>query len=216
MKQILSIIILLLTLASTNANAWFFFFLPGNATGAIADAITGDKGENCVGPNTKVGDTVRLPDGSYGTIKSLSGTSSRCTSKLPVRALIEGTNSSSSGTPQPTALAPSTNKASIGPPTPVTQILLPDGTWGEPSSPPVLPDGSWANEVTPSVDNSSLSAVDTPAPLVSSDKSPSTGSSPSQSASPAQKLRELNALFKEGLIDKKEYAEKKRKILDEM
>ena len=40
--------------------------------------------------------------------------------------------------------------------------------------------------------------------------------SPSWSASPAQRLRELNALFKEGLIDENDYAKKKRKILDAM
>jgi len=34
---------------------------------------------------------------------------------------------------------------------------------------------------------------------------------PSHHASPVQRLRELNTLFKEGLIDKKEYAEKKGK-----
>jgi hypothetical protein len=29
---------------SFNANAWFFFFIPGSATRAIGDAITGAKG----------------------------------------------------------------------------------------------------------------------------------------------------------------------------
>lgn len=44
----------------------------------------------------------------------------------------------------------------------------------------------------------------------------SSSSFPSHHASPVQRLRDLNALFKEGLIDKKKYAEKKRKILDAM
>lgn len=186
------------------------FFIPGSVTGAITDSITGDKGEHCVGSNTKVGDTIRLPDGSYGKVKYLStSNSSRCTNKLPIRALIDVSNSL-----PPTALSPITNKTSFDPPTPVTQILLPDGTWGYPATPDVMPDGSWEDSAQPLAKNP-ISAVDeAPAPPVSSELSSSP--SPSQSASPAQRLRELNALFKEGLIDKNEYAEKKRKILDAM
>ena len=195
MKRILSFMILLLTLASTNANAWFFF-IPGSVTSAIADSITGDKGEHCVGSSTKVGDTIRLPDGSYGKVKYLSTSeSSRCTNKLPIRALLDVTNSS-----PPTALAPITNKTSFDPSTPVVTIQLPDGTWGEPVPPPV--------------ENTLPAVVETPAPPVSSE--PSSSPSPFQSTSSAQRIRELNALFKEGLIDKKEYVEKKRKILDAM
>ena len=44
----------------------------------------------------------------------------------------------------------------------------------------------------------------------------SSSSFPSHPASPVQRLRDLNTLFKEGLINKKEYAEKRRKILDAM
>jgi hypothetical protein len=75
---------------SFNAHAWFFFFLP---TGAIADAITGAEGANCVSDSTKVGDLVSL-NGVAMKVKSLSGTSMRCTDeKLPVRALLEVDNS---------------------------------------------------------------------------------------------------------------------------
>lgn len=85
-----------LTLVSTNANAWFFFFLPGSVTGAITDAVTGSEGSNCVGENAKVGDVISLPGGVQGTIKSLSGTSVRCTQpEFPIRALIDASNASS-------------------------------------------------------------------------------------------------------------------------
>jgi hypothetical protein len=68
----------------------FFFVIPGSVTGKISDAITGAKGANCVSAANEVGDKIRGPDGSIGTIKSLSGTSSRCTdSRYPIRAEIE-------------------------------------------------------------------------------------------------------------------------------
>lgn len=215
MKRILSLMFLLLTLASTNANAWFFFFIPGSVTGAITDAITGDKGENCVGSNTKVGDTIRMPDGSYGTVKSLSSSSSsRCTNNQPIRALIEVSNSS-----QPYALSPITNNASIVPPTPVTTVLLPDGTWGNPVTPPVLPDGTWGSLDAPLVTNLS-SAVDTPA-HVESPPAPAVATLPSntlptQNISAADKLRDLKALYKDGVIDKKDFDTKKQEILKSM
>lgn len=213
MKRILSLLFLLLTLASTNANAWFFFFIPGSVTGAITDAITGDKGESCVGSNTKVGDTIRMPDGSYGTVKSLSSSSSsRCTNNQPIRALIEVSNSS-----QPYALSPITNKASIVPPTPVTTILLPDGTWGNPVTPPVLPDGTWGSLDAPLVTNLSSAVVDTPAHVESSPAHavatlPS-NTLPTQNISAADKLRDLKALYEDGVIDKKDFDTKKQEIL---
>src|SRR5476649_346530 len=91
MKRIVTLTILLcsLILPWSNANAFFFFFLPGKVTGAISDAVTGSEGENCVGPNAKVGDTIRLPGGGQGAVKSLSGTSVRCTTaEFPIRALV--------------------------------------------------------------------------------------------------------------------------------
>ena len=84
-----SVVFSALILFSANANAWFIFFLPGSATQAVSDAITGSEGEHCVGPNAKVGDQIRLPNGSILTIKSLSGTSSRCQdASLPIRAML--------------------------------------------------------------------------------------------------------------------------------
>jgi hypothetical protein len=76
-------------LLSSNAYAWFFFFLPGAVTGKIADAFTGAEGENCVGIAAKVGDNIRLENGDVKSITSLSGTSTRCTNpELPIRALL--------------------------------------------------------------------------------------------------------------------------------
>jgi len=95
-KRAISLLIVLLAALSTDANAWFFFFIPGSVTGKIADAITGSEGENCVSPDKKVGDTFRSPNGNVATIKSLSGTSSRCTKpELPIRALVEYSMSTS-------------------------------------------------------------------------------------------------------------------------
>jgi len=88
-KRFLSWSALLLLLAANNANAFFFLFIPGSMTGKITDALTGSEGENCVGPNAKVGDTIRLPNGNLSTVKSLSGTSSRCTQpEFPIRAML--------------------------------------------------------------------------------------------------------------------------------
>lgn len=70
----------------TSANA-FFFVIP---TGKISDLITGAEGNNCVATTSKVGDKIVLGGGKVGEIKSLSGTSTRCTSQAhPIRALIE-------------------------------------------------------------------------------------------------------------------------------
>ena len=75
---------------SFNANAWFFFFLPGSATRAIGDAITGAKGNICVKDTAKVGDTLTSPAGNTAKILSLSGTSSQCANPaLPIRAELE-------------------------------------------------------------------------------------------------------------------------------
>jgi hypothetical protein len=67
----------------------WFIFIPGSVVGAVSDTVTGSEGSHCVGANAKVGDTVRLPGGGRGTIKSLSGTSIRCTNpEQPIRALL--------------------------------------------------------------------------------------------------------------------------------
>lgn len=71
------------------ANAWFFFIIPGSVTGAIADKISGAEGEHCVGETARVGDRIRLPNGYFGIVQSLSGTSSRCQGQYPIRAKMD-------------------------------------------------------------------------------------------------------------------------------
>ena len=77
---------------SLNANAWFFFFIPGSVTRAISDAITSSKGNICVKETAKEGDNLTSPNGNTARILSTSGTSSICKNPaLPVRAEIEFT-----------------------------------------------------------------------------------------------------------------------------
>ena len=82
-------LLFLLALTLPLQGCWFFFYIPGSVVNSVSDAVTGAEGSNCVGENAKVGDKIRLPNGSVGTIKSLSGTSVRCTEPgLPIRALL--------------------------------------------------------------------------------------------------------------------------------
>lgn len=75
--------------AATQLAGCFFVFLPGSVTSAVADSVTGAEGQHCVAPNKKVGDVYHYPDGRRATIKSLSGTSVRCTDPArPIRALL--------------------------------------------------------------------------------------------------------------------------------
>jgi len=84
---------LALFIGHTNANAFFFFFIPGSVVGKITDGITGSEGENCVSSDAKVGGQIRLSNGEIKTVKSLSGTSTRCAdAQFPIRALLESSN----------------------------------------------------------------------------------------------------------------------------
>ncbi|MEI6115383.1 MAG: SHOCT domain-containing protein [Burkholderiales bacterium] len=86
MKRQISIFAAFLFLASisTNANAFFFFFFLPGLGGA------GDKGDICVAEGAKVGDVSHSPNGNTATIKSVSGTSSRCKSAaLPILVNVE-------------------------------------------------------------------------------------------------------------------------------
>jgi len=87
MKNFSSAIVFLgLILFSSNASAWIFFLLPGAVTSKIGDVLTGSEGNNCVGPNARVGDQI-YANGTLMTIKSLSGTTSRCNEPAtPIRA----------------------------------------------------------------------------------------------------------------------------------
>jgi hypothetical protein len=82
-------IISIFFLISSLQGCWFIF-IPGSVVGAITDGISGAKGEHCVGNSVKVGDKVKKSDGTVLTIKSLSGTSTRCKeSDKPIRAELE-------------------------------------------------------------------------------------------------------------------------------
>jgi len=94
MKKLSVALLFLGMVASGNANAWFFFFLP---TGAIADAITGSKGDICIKEGSKEGDVSTSEAGNTMKIISTSGTSSRCQNPLlPIRAEVEFTMTSTS------------------------------------------------------------------------------------------------------------------------
>jgi hypothetical protein len=86
MKRLAIAIGFAFALTHTAAHAWFFFFLPSSVT----DKITGSEGDHCVASTASVGDRIVAPGGSVGTIKSLSGTSMRCTdSQRPIRAMLD-------------------------------------------------------------------------------------------------------------------------------
>ena len=96
-KGLMGVTFVLGMMASFNANAWFFFFIPGAATRAIGDAITGAKGDICVKDTAKVGDILTSNSGNTAKVISTSGTSSMCTNPaIPIRAELEFTYSFSS------------------------------------------------------------------------------------------------------------------------
>lgn len=66
-----------------------FLYIPGSMVSSVSDSITGAEGNNCVGASAKIGDRVNVPNMKPATVKSLSGTSIRCTDPaLPIRALL--------------------------------------------------------------------------------------------------------------------------------
>ncbi len=73
----------LIIVSSLSLQGCWFIFIPGSVIGAVSDSVTGAVGSNCVGANAKVGDNIRLQGGGIGTVKSLSGTSTRCTNPKP-------------------------------------------------------------------------------------------------------------------------------------
>lgn len=90
MKKTFVPLLLVLAMIATDANAWFFFFIPGSVVRGISDGITGARGNICVRDGLKVGETINSPAGNTATIKSLSGTSSICANPaLPIRAELE-------------------------------------------------------------------------------------------------------------------------------
>lgn len=76
--------------ALTQLGGCFFFLIPGGLIQKAADGITGAEGDHCVSSSAKVGDRIGMPYGGSGEVKSLSGTSVRCTDpQRPIRARIE-------------------------------------------------------------------------------------------------------------------------------
>lgn len=66
----------------------FFVFIPGSVMAAASDKITGSEGDHCVAESAKVGDRITINGQNY-TVKSLSGTSTRCQQAIyPIRALL--------------------------------------------------------------------------------------------------------------------------------
>lgn len=106
---------LLIALTLSLQGCWFVF-IPGGVISAVSDSITGAEGSHCVGANAKVGDTQRLPGGSIGTIKSLSGTSVRCTNpELPIRALLAFSDDTTKTTAPTVSAAASQSSEGGGP-----------------------------------------------------------------------------------------------------
>lgn len=97
MKKIKLVLFFCATMFAVNANAWFFFFIPGSATRAVSDAVTGARGNICIKDTYKVGDTITSPSGNTAKVISLSGTSSICNNPAtPIRAELEFTYAFSS------------------------------------------------------------------------------------------------------------------------
>lgn len=97
-------------------NAQFLCNSLGGTYGVVCDSgeargeITGSEGSNCVSSNAKVGDSVRLPSGRAGTIKSLFGISARCTNQnIPILAQVDSSHENASILPQ----MPATSKLTV-------------------------------------------------------------------------------------------------------
>lgn len=73
----------------TQLSGCWFVFIPGSLIAKASDAVTGAEGDHCVGSAVKVGDRTRSASGQVAVVKSLSGTSVRCTNpEQPIRALV--------------------------------------------------------------------------------------------------------------------------------
>lgn len=63
--------------------------IPGPVVGAISDTVTGQFGAWCINRTYQPGAHIRTPDGALGTVKAISGPSSRCPDpEKPIRAEI--------------------------------------------------------------------------------------------------------------------------------
>lgn len=81
--------LLLIAALTVPLQGCFFIMIPPSISNAAHDAVTGERGENCVGENIKVGDRVTMPSGVLGTVTDLSGKSIRCReADKPIRASV--------------------------------------------------------------------------------------------------------------------------------
>jgi hypothetical protein len=217
--------LLLLLVGPLGANA-LFFFIPGKLISDIADAATGSEGEHCVSESAKVGDRISLPGGGFLRIKSLSGTSIRCSNpKFPVRALLllEQAEATSALPTGPLNESPQV-KLGCSPEGAIVDTPLSDPT-RPPPCPPAIPltQPPAVNQVSPIAESSPKSqqvltpvAVEIkPAPAVTVPPIPDTKAQPNM-ADPVERLKQLNRLRDNGLISDKEFEEKRRKILDQL
>jgi putative oligomerization/nucleic acid binding protein len=244
----ITLLALLVALAPATASAWFFFYLPGSVSGAISDKLTGAEGDNCVGPSAKVGDRITVPGRGTGTIKSLSGTSVRCTtSEYPIRALLDFAASAEPVPASTPAVSDLRSSPRVETAVPNNSATPPAGTW-EPEKSfhgyhcvyggAKVGDGFYDNKsgngVITRILGSSPDCPDVGAPYqaivrffgnvpTKAEESTQTSKPPSeapkqsnelvQASGTTQKLRELNALLREGLITQDDYESKKQQLL---
>ena len=89
-KLITAILACVLPLQAAVAGTIFIPFIPKNVVQDISDAITGERGNNCVTESQKVGDVITFAPGNTATITAIAGKSSYCKlPQAPIRATLE-------------------------------------------------------------------------------------------------------------------------------
>ncbi len=205
MRVKLGFVALFLSMAPLAAGA-FFFFIPGKLIDSAADALTGSEGQHCVAIGAKVGDKIRLPGGGQATVKSLSGTSMRCSNpQIPIRALLDFGDTgqvSGAGMGEQSAL----REPAVRPP----ENPMSDPRWSAP--PPVsvaAPNQAGNSAPVPILIPASSSTANPPVvqPAIPPRVTPN---------ALADRLKQLEALRKEGLITAEEFQDKRKRLLDEL
>lgn len=205
------------------AAAWFIF-IPGKLIDAVADSITGAEGEHCVTAGASVGDKIRLPGGGVATVKSVSGTSIRCSNPaLPIRAMLDfgdatGVTGSQLGAQPPSTALDEQMKLPGHLRQPVDrppEHSLSDPFINHTATPKVQPVVAKQQEapVLPSDSTSAHSAPKGPPPVEQSVASAPLGGA---NKPVADRLRELEVLRRDGLITPQEYEEKRKRIIDSL
>lgn len=75
-------------LCTTQLAGCWFVFIPGSMISGLHDSLGGYEGRHCVGESAKVGDRIKLSNGSSGVVMKLEGHSSRCQDQWPIRAVV--------------------------------------------------------------------------------------------------------------------------------